>query len=66
MKKWFVTFDDESTVETLEAMGILHYKPLFYQKVKVVIIETEMTTEEILAIEGVVACREERIGTIFV
>lgn len=66
MKKWIVKFDDLSTINKLEAMGILSYKPMLCEKLKFVFIETSMTKEEILKINGVKSCREERVGSVWV
>jgi len=62
MQKWVVHFDDLKTVDVLEEMGILHYKPLFYEKLKFVFIETNMSEDEISNITGITSCRKEAIG----
>lgn len=66
MQKWVVGFDDLKTIDTLEQMEILSYKPLFHEKCKFVFVETDMSKEEILRIEGVKSCRKERIGTLWI
>ena len=63
MQKWVVKFDDMETVDILEQMGIISYKPLFYNELKFVFIKTDMTEEEVLKIKGVLNCRKPWIGT---
>lgn len=66
MKKWVVKFDDLETVDTLESLGILSYKPLFYEELKLVFIQTDMEKDKILKLQGVKSCREDSIGTVWV
>lgn len=61
MKKWIVSFDNIEVINVLKQMNILNYIPLFYQRCKFVLIETDMSKEDILKISGITDCREERI-----
>lgn len=66
LNRWVVKFSDLKTVETLKEMGILHYLPKFHEKLKFAFVETTMSQEEVLAIEGIESVREEAVGTLFV
>lgn len=64
MRKWVVKFDSLKTVQILEDMNILSYKPILHDKLNFVFIQTDMSEEEILKIEGIISCRPEAIGTL--
>jgi hypothetical protein len=66
VKKWVVYFEELETVNRLEEMGILSYKPLLHEELKFVFIKTDLAKEDILKIEGITDCRPEAIGKIFV
>ncbi len=64
MQKWIVKFNSPKTIEILEEMDIISYKPFLYRELKHVFIETDMPESEILKIEGVQSCKKNRIGTV--
>jgi hypothetical protein len=64
--RWVVKFSDLKTVDTLKEMGILHYLPKFHEQLKFAFIDTEMSQEEVLKIDGIESIREERVGTLYV
>jgi hypothetical protein len=66
MKKWIVKFNDTKTVDHLESLGILSHKPMFFDELKFVFIQTDKTEEEILEIEGNISCRKQSVGTVWV
>ena len=46
MQKWIIKFDDLKTVDRLEKMGVLSYKPSLYERLGLVFIQTDMSEKE--------------------
>ena len=64
MQKWIVRYDDEITLDLLKNLGLISYIPALHETLKFVFIETELTEEEILRIQGITSAALSRNGTL--
>ena len=63
--KYVLTIHDDETLERLEKMKIVTYTTNLSVD-RIVFVRTEMTEDELLAINGVKTCRASRIGKLSV
>lgn len=60
MQRYIVTIQDKETLARLETLGIVKYVPKLTNAY--VFVETNMTPEELMVLEGVLDCEKESIG----
>lgn len=61
MNKWVVTFNNYEAIEILREMKMEKlFLPLFHQELNFFFVETDMSEENLLKIEGIISVRGER------
>lgn len=62
MNKYVLTIKDDATLERLYDLNIVSYVPKLTDAI--VFVRTTMTPEQLMALEGVLHCREASVGTL--
>jgi hypothetical protein len=63
MNQWIISYENDKTLNEILKIGTIEYEPKL--NVNFIIMNSYLSRETILNIDGVLECREPAIGTVY-
>jgi hypothetical protein len=63
MNQWIISYENDKTLNEILKIGTIEYEPI--QNVNFIVMNSYLSRETILNINGVLECKEPYIGTVY-